>query len=89
MIRTQCFQITFALAIHSSMILPRNLKEYMYVYMIKVLTRMRTHKAEMVYFMSLQCKHQVAVFLSNALEKTRIQTVQDLVIAEILQDITR
>ncbi|KAI8103805.1 hypothetical protein M9435_006332 [Picochlorum sp. BPE23] len=36
----------------------------------------------------IYCKHQVAVYLSNALEKTRIQTVQDLVIAEILQDIT-
>lgn len=31
MIRIQCFQITIALATHSSMILPRNLKEYMYV----------------------------------------------------------
>lgn len=31
MIRILCFQIIFARAIHSSMILPPSLKEYMYV----------------------------------------------------------
>ena len=35
----------------------------------------------------VQCKHQIAIFLSDALERTRVKKVQGLVIAEILQDI--
>jgi len=35
----------------------------------------------------VQCKHQIAIFLSDALGRTRVKKVQGLVIAEILQDI--
>lgn len=35
------------------------------------------------------CKHQIAVFLSDALDRTRVKTVKDVYVAEILQDITK
>ena len=37
----------------------------------------------------LQCKHQIAVFLSDALDRTRVKQVKDVFVAEILQDITK
>jgi hypothetical protein len=33
----------------------------------------------------MQCKHQLAVLLADALQSVRVTTVDDLVIAEILQ----
>jgi hypothetical protein len=37
----------------------------------------------------LQCKHQLAAFLSDSLDKTTFKVVDELVLAEILVDLSQ
>lgn len=49
---------------------------------------LKTMTYSMVLFY-LQCKHQLGVFLSDALDKTTFKTVDELVLAEILIDLSQ